>query len=170
MASSEQKPSPKKGQAAKEQKPSPKKGKSPKIKKAEAKCSSKAGSHASTEKVEPRGNGKPAADPSPKKGKKAVEKPPLEPPKESEEPARKRSTMEKGTVERSSCPWPEWATCKASHKGLFPEDTLKKFASRCYHGVRLFETKQGVERDVWIQKARLRHGDAAEKWDALQER
>lgn len=72
---------------------------------------------------------------------------------------------ERGLV--SDCEWPAWASTKAALLAAFPEDTCKRFASRCYHNVLDYEMKAGLSKEAAKERARLRHSEAVDQWECL---
>eukprot|EP00438_Fugacium_kawagutii_P015984 Skav227121 [mRNA] locus=scaffold199:527750:531500:- [translate_table: standard] len=72
------------------------------------------------------------------------------------------SADEQGLV--SDCEWPAWASTKVALLKAFPQDTRKRFASRCYHMVLEYELKAGLSKEDSKERARLRHREAVDQF------
>lgn len=59
---------------------------------------------------------------------------------------------------------PEWYSDKESLMQIFPEDTEKRFTSRCYHRVRDFEARSGKDKEEAIALGRAMHKHAKLQW------
>ncbi|CAL1148595.1 unnamed protein product [Cladocopium goreaui] len=61
-------------------------------------------------------------------------------------------------------PIPAWWNDKQELLRSFPEDTEKRFASRCYHFVRKNEMRKGVSKDLATLTAQRAHQEAKDRW------
>jgi outer membrane biosynthesis protein TonB len=64
-------------------------------------------------------------------------------------------------------PIPAWWNDKQELLRSFPEDTEKRFASRCYHFVRKNEMRKGVSKDLATLTAQRAHQEAKDRWPKL---
>ena len=62
---------------------------------------------------------------------------------------------------------PPWWNCKKKNHELFPEDTAKRFSSRCYHVTLKKELKRGIDKDAAKLVAAAAHRDALHRWKAF---
>lgn len=65
----------------------------------------------------------------------------------------------------SKSEWAEWAASKEVLLKAFPNDTKKRFSSRCYHRVLDFEIRNGLVKDQAKLLAQSRHREANALWD-----
>lgn len=65
----------------------------------------------------------------------------------------------------SKLQWPDWAASKEVLLKAFPNDTKKRFSSRCYHRVLDFEIRNGLIKDQAKLVAQSRHREANALWD-----
>ena len=63
--------------------------------------------------------------------------------------------------------WAYWAASKELLLKAFPNDTKKRFSSRCYHRVFDFEIRNGLDKDQAKLMAQFRHREANALWDDL---
>jgi len=61
-------------------------------------------------------------------------------------------------------PIPAWWNDKQELLKSFPEDTDKRFASRCYHFVKKNEMRKGVSKDLATLIAQRAHQEAKDRW------
>ena len=61
-------------------------------------------------------------------------------------------------------PIPAWWNDKQELLKSFPEDTEKRFASRCHHFVRKNEMRKGVSKDLASLTAQRAHQEAKDRW------
>ena len=62
---------------------------------------------------------------------------------------------------------PEWFSCKKALALYFPEDTEKRFTSRCYHKTLDVEMKAGKTLEAGKSLARAMHRHAKVQWITL---
>ena len=62
---------------------------------------------------------------------------------------------------------PKWFSCKKVLLQKFPEDTEKRFTSRCYHRVKDFELEAGKSEADAKSLARAMHKHAKEMWNSM---
>ena len=62
---------------------------------------------------------------------------------------------------------PKWFSCKKTLLQKFPEDTEKRFSSRCYHRVKDFEIQAGKAEADAKNLARAMHKHAKEMWNSM---
>ncbi|CAL1131523.1 unnamed protein product [Cladocopium goreaui] len=67
-------------------------------------------------------------------------------------------------------PIPAWWNDKEELLKSFPEDTDKRFASRCYHFVKKNEMRKGVSKDLATLIAQRAHQEAKDRWLKLSSR
>ena len=65
----------------------------------------------------------------------------------------------------SKAEWPAWTESKEQLLAAFPNDTKKRFNSRCYHRVLDFEVRNGLEKNQAKLRAQHRHREASAMWD-----
>ena len=61
-------------------------------------------------------------------------------------------------------PIPAWWNDKQELLKSFPEDSDKRFASRCYHFVKKNEMRKGVSKDLATLIAQRAHQEAKDRW------
>ena len=59
---------------------------------------------------------------------------------------------------------PPWWNCKAKNLDLFPEDTAKRFSSRCYHFILKKELNKGIDKNAAKLVAQEAHRNALSRW------
>lgn len=112
--------------------------------------------------------GKENKDPAPKG--KPVPKGKAKAKVKSKKEAAKTSNAQTETTKRpvveakNDEPLPAWWNCKEKNHELFPEDTAKRFSSRCYHRILEKELKRGIDKNSAKLLAQSAHRDALLRW------
>eukprot|EP00435_Cladocopium_sp_Y103_P001681 s3002_g1.t1 len=63
--------------------------------------------------------------------------------------------------------FPDWFSCKKALLQKFPDDTEKRYTSRCYHRVKDFEIQDGKRDDDAKNLARAMHKHAKGMWNSM---
>ena len=105
----------------------------------------------------PKENAKPKKKSQPRSEKKTVS------PKKNAYKGTEKKGLEKGAVAKQDFVFPPWWHCKKALLEKFPNDTEKRFSSRCYHIVKEFGVKRGLGVEDAKAKGREAHQEASRR-------